>query len=119
MTTRALHRLSAVKVAKLTKPGRYGDGGGLWLQVSPSGAKSWLFRYMRHGKAREMGLGPLHTIPLADARERATACRRQLLDGIDPLAAKRTARAEARMAEARGITFNDCADSYIAAHRAG
>jgi hypothetical protein len=44
------------------------DGGGLYLHVSKSGARSWIFRYMRRGRAREMGLGPLHTIPLKDAR---------------------------------------------------
>jgi len=52
---RQLNKLSAVKVAKETKTGLYGDGGGLWLQIAPSGSKSWLYRYMRNGKAREMG----------------------------------------------------------------
>jgi hypothetical protein len=83
-----LNKLSAVKVNKLSKPGRYGDGGGLWLQVSQVGkgiTKSWLFRYMLHGKARQMGLGPLHTVSLADARERARQARTLLLDDIDPI----------------------------------
>jgi hypothetical protein len=58
---REANKLSAVKVAKLKTPGRYGDGLGLWLQVSQFGTKAWLFRYTRHGRARQMGLGPLHT----------------------------------------------------------
>jgi len=67
---RKTNQLSAIKVAKLTAPGRYGDGFGLWLQVAPGGTKSWLFRYQRDGKAHQMGLGPVHTVSLADARER-------------------------------------------------
>ena len=53
---RTINRLSAVKIAKLSKPGRYGDGGGLWLQVSRFNTKAWLFRFMLAGRARQMGL---------------------------------------------------------------
>jgi hypothetical protein len=60
-------RLNALKVARLKEPGRYGDGGGLVLQVSKWGTKAWLFRYERNGRERQMGLGPLHTISLAEA----------------------------------------------------
>lgn len=76
---RAANRLSPLTVTKTTKPGLYADGGGLYLQITAAGVKSWLFRYMRAGKARGMGLGPTHTIGLADARARALDCRRQLL----------------------------------------
>lgn len=114
-----MHKLSAAKVAKTSKPGHYGDGGGLWLQVSASGTKSWVFRFTRAGKAREMGLGALHTITLSEARERAGGCRKLLVDGIDPIerrnAGKQTAAAEA----ARALTFDQCAEQYIEAHRAG
>lgn len=55
-----LNKLTAMTVQKKTKPGRYGDGGGLWLQVVQSGAKLWLFRYQINGEARQMGLGPTH-----------------------------------------------------------
>ncbi len=79
------HRLSAIKVQRLRKPGRYGDGRGLWLQVSKSGSKAWLFRYMVQGRARQMGLGALHTVGLADARLRAEAARKLLLGGVDPI----------------------------------
>jgi hypothetical protein len=84
--SRVIHRLKAVAVAQTTKAGLYSDGGGLYLQVTTAGVRSWLFRYMRQGKARGMGLGPLHTVTLAKARIKAHECREQLLAGIDPLA---------------------------------
>jgi integrase len=114
-----LHKLSAVKVARLTAPGMYGDGGGLWLQVTPSGSRSWAFRFMLQGKARQMGLGPLHVLSLAEAREKARLCRRQLVEGIDPLAAKHAARAAARADLARERTFRDCAGAFLDGHEAG
>lgn len=75
----------------MKEPGRYADPGcrGLWLQIAAAGTKSWLLRYMLHGKARAMGLGSVELVPLAEARERARAARRLLLDGKDPLEARR------------------------------
>ncbi|WP_186129783.1 tyrosine-type recombinase/integrase [Burkholderia gladioli] len=116
---RAANKLSQLTITKTTKPGLYADGGGLYLQVTSAGVKSWLFRYMRSGKARGMGLGPLHTISLAEARTRALDCRRLLLDGIDPIDARDAERAKQRVAKANDITFKQCADKYIEAHRAG
>lgn len=110
---RALSRLSARGVATATIPGYYPDGGGLYLQVVPSGAKTWVFRYRFKGRRPEMGLGPVHTISLAEAREAATAARRQLLEGIDPMETRRTAQA----ARAAIPTFGKAADAYIDAHR--
>src|SRR4051812_15432980 len=73
MARREMGKLSPAKIKSVTRagehrPGVYGDGGGLYLNVGPTGAASWLFRFMLNGKAREMGLGPLHTIGLAEAR---------------------------------------------------
>lgn len=116
---RLLNKLSQLKIVKTTKPGLYADGGGLYLQITAAGVKSWLFRYMRAGKARGMGLGPLHTIGLADARTRALDCRRQLLDGIDPLDSRNAERAAQRVAQANAMTFSHCSTKYIEAHRAG
>lgn len=65
---RKIGRLSAAAVSKVKAKGMYADGGGLYLQVTESGAKSWIFRFMLNGRAREMGLGPVHAIGLADAR---------------------------------------------------
>lgn len=86
---RQQQRLSALQVTKLTKPGLYGDGGGLTLQITTTGAKSWLLRYMVAGKPFGMGLGPTHTVSLAEARQKALDARKLLLDGINPLAAKK------------------------------
>jgi integrase len=112
-------KLSMRKVAALSAPGRYGDGNGLWLQVSSTGSKAWLLRYMLAGRARHMGLGPLSLVTLAEAREKALAARRQLLDGIDPLEARAAQRQHARLEAAAGIAFRQCAERYIAAHEAG
>lgn len=116
---RTINRLSAQAVARNTKPGLYSDGGGLYLQITVAGVKSWLFRYMRNGKARGMGIGPLHTITLAEARTKALNCRRQLLDGIDPLDEKQIRQAAQRIVAAKAMTFSECAEAYIEAHRAG
>lgn len=116
---RSLHKLSATQVQKVKEPGYYGDGGGLWLQVSPALTKSWIFRFTLAGKAREMGLGPLHTISLADARERALAARKQVLEGIDPIEARKANRLTVAAAAAKALTFDECAEKYIEAHRSG
>ena len=97
----------------------YSDGGGLYLQVTEAGAKSWIFRFMLNGRAREMGLGPLHAVSLADARTRAAECRRLRADGVDPIEARKLERGKARLAAARALSFRDAADAYINAHQAG
>src|SRR3712207_2158907 len=102
---RAQQKLTARTVAGISAPGRYGDGSGLWLQVSPSGTKSWLLRYMLNGRSRHMGLGPVPLLSLAEAREKAREARRLLLDGIDPLEARAAKRAAAAMAAAKGTSF--------------
>lgn len=112
-------KLPAITVSRVKKAGRYPDGGGLYLRVSPSGVKSWGFRYMRHGKAREMGLGPIHVLSLADAREKAADCRKLLKAGIDPLGARNTEQAKQRLEDARAQTFKQCAEAYIEDHKAG
>ncbi len=116
---RALNRLTAKAIEKVKTPGHYADGGGLYLQVTSAHAKSWVFRYTRDGRAREMGLGSLNAVSLADAREKAAACRKQLAEKIDPLEARKAADAARSVAAAKTLTFSECADAYIAAHRAG
>lgn len=116
---RSINKLSPAQVAKINKTGRYGDGGGLWLQVSKWGTKAWIFRYMIDGKARQMGLGSVDTFTLKEARERARKTRQLVADGIDPVAAKQADKA-ARLAEkGKEMTFMDAAEKYITAHRAG
>ncbi|HUI34863.1 MAG TPA: Arm DNA-binding domain-containing protein, partial [Stellaceae bacterium] len=116
---RTIGKLTALAVTQAKRRGYYGDGGGLWLQVSASGSKSWVFRYRVGSKLYEMGLGPLHTIGLSDARQKAQECRRARLDGKDPIAARRAERMATKLDAAKAITFQDCAERYIAAHKPG
>lgn len=111
-------RLTAKEVEKKTAPGLYGDGGGLTLQITKAGVKSWLYRYMIRGTAYGMGLGPVHTISLAEARQRAAEARKLVIDGVNPLEAKRQRQLEIELAKARLMTFDQCASAYIEAHRA-
>ena len=106
--------LSAVFVAKVVKPGRYHDGGGLYLQVRAADKKAWLFRFRRSW----MGLGPLRDVSLSEARTAAAKCRKQLLAGIDPLETRRSAKMQARLEAASGVTFKECAERHIASHQA-
>jgi Arm DNA-binding domain len=71
--------LTAKRVARLLKKvGRHPDGHGLYLRVSRPGKGSWLLRYERHGRERMVGLGPIHTVGLAEARTRARDARLEL-----------------------------------------
>ena len=111
-------KLSALKVKALTSPGRYGDGGGLWLQVRDADHRSWLFRYAIAGKARQMGLGAFPDISLADAREAAQQARASVRQGVDPIEQRRAARSQ-KKAAAGALTFQQVANKYVAAHEAG
>jgi integrase len=115
---RTVNRLSALSAARIARPGMHADGQGLYLQVTKSGAKSWIYRFMLRGKAREMGLGSLSLVSLSEARLKANDCRRLRQEGIDPIEAKRKAQEQARLDAAMAITFADAAASYIAGHRA-
>jgi integrase len=97
----------------------YPDGGGLYLQVTATTAKSWIFRYQVRGRSREMGLGSLSAVSLADARLKATDCRRQLSDGIDPIEIRNAARQAALVEASKGVTFRECVASYIKLHEVG
>lgn len=112
-------RVLTALAIKNAGPGYHYDGGGLVLQVTKSGNQSWLFRYDFQGKRREMGLGPLHTVSLAEAREIARQLRQQLLDGTDPLEAKRKAQQEKQLANAAALTFAQCCEQYIKSHESG
>src|SRR5262249_14956768 len=113
---RPLHRLTAVKVARTRAPGMYADGGSLYLRIAPGGSKQYVFRYIRDGRLHDMGIGPTHTLTLVEARERATEARKLLLDGIDPLQAKRARFAALRAADASAVTFRQCAEDFIKAN---
>lgn len=112
--------LTARLVSQLTDPGRYGDGKGLYLQVTPAGVRSWIFRYQRGGRERAMGLGPVGDFSLEEARDRARKARQLLKDGVDPLDARnqeRLQQASARAVErATTVTFRECSEQYFRFH---
>jgi len=102
---RKIDQLTAAKVKHLTKPGRYGDGAGLYLEISKGGGKSWVFMWKRDRKRRAMGLGSAHTISLVKARELAKKAAEVVADRLDPIEERKEARAKAKEAEAKSITF--------------
>jgi integrase len=131
--SRNIHRLSPVRV-KNARPGKrpngtprvqlYADGGGLYLQVTPGAkdhcSKSWLFRYASgNRKERYMGLGSFDVVSLAEAREKAAECRKLRDQGKDPIETRSAQRATAAAERVKAMTFDQCAERYIAAHRAG
>lgn len=107
---------------KNAKPGRHADGAGLHLLVKPSGARSWVYRFMLNGKSRDVGLGAAGQgeMSLADARDEAAALRRKVKAGIDPLEERARDAAEAlaaaQAAKVAGTTFRDVAAAYVAAN---
>jgi len=115
----AINKLSVATVAAKTKPGLYADGLGLYLQVAKGGSKTWIFRFMLAGRPRKMGLGPVHTVSLKLAREKAQECRLKLLDADDPIEARKVARMEKLALSATAMTFEEAAEQYIKAQRAG
>lgn len=116
---KTVEKLSPLAVSKMKEPGYYGDGAGLWLQVSKSGSKSWIFRFTFGGKQREMGLGPVHTVNVGEARAKAKECRVLLLAGQDPLEVRKAEQLAGAAERAKLMTFDQCASAYIAAHRGG
>jgi hypothetical protein len=116
---RTINKLSVVLANKLSSPGYYGDGTGLWLLVSKTGSKSWVFRFALAGRRREIGLGALHTVSLGLAREKAKQCRLILADGKDPIVERDASRTAKAVSAASLKTFDQCAVAYIKAHRGG
>jgi integrase len=99
------------RAAATSKPGRYGDGGGLWLVVSGCGARKWVYRFTFGGKVTEMGLGSAAVISLAQARDKASGARKILAAGQNPIEARR----KATIIEAGKPTFGVIANAFIAA----
>lgn len=114
---RGIEKLKAPTLSRKLKRGYYGDGGGLYLQVGTSGSRSWVFRYRQAKRLREMGLGSFNTVSLTLARDLARDCRRQLQKGLDPLQVRKEAHLAAQVSAAQSMTFKECAEAYIAAHK--
>jgi len=104
--------LTQVRINSFSKAGRYGDGNGLYLVVDPSGAKRWILRTVIHGKRRDIGLGGLRVVSLAEARAKALEYRRIAREGEDPIEVRRKARTTVP-------TFAEAAQSTMEQHRAG
>jgi integrase len=113
-----IHKLTAKQVQHAREPGRLSDGGGLYLSVAKTGSRSWIFMWKTGGRRREMGLGSAGDggVSLALARQKAAAAREAVARGEDPIALR---DAEQREASARGTTFGEFADAFVADHRDG
>jgi integrase len=111
-----INQLTALKVLKIRKPGYHADGGGLWLQVSEGGGKSWILAYSLRGRAREMGLGSLSKVSLGEARDERDRCNRLLRDHVDPIEERKRKRAEVALNDVKSITFAQAAATYITTH---
>jgi integrase len=124
---RIAKELGPLAVSRLTAPGLHAVGGvsGLYLQVLPPqmengkpvpGGRSWILRATIGGKRRDMGLGGFPSVTLAGARERARVARDKIDKGLDPIEERRAAKRALLADGAKGVTFEDAASSYMAAH---
>ena len=105
-------KLTVMKIRNLKQPGRYGDGNGLFLNLTAPGKGSWLVRAQVNGRRRDIGLGSLSLVGLADARDKAYQVRKDIQNGIDPVAERQKAK--------RVIpTFKDAATTVHEEHRKG
>jgi integrase len=108
---------------KRAKPGMHCDGGGLYLQVTPTTDgrgfnRSWIFRYRAGNRQRDMGIGSVHDRGLAEARMVARKLRQDRLEGIDPIETRKQRKADEVTAAVRSVTFWQCCEQYLAAHKA-
>lgn len=105
--------LTARQVQTMKTPGLFADGGGLYLQITGTGAKTWIYRFQINGRRRDMGLGALASVGLADARERAGEARKLVGAGIDPIEHRSQQQAAAALQAAKAVTFRECAADFI------
>ncbi|PZO66613.1 MAG: integrase [Paracoccus denitrificans] len=105
--------LTAASVKAKKEPGQYADGGGLYLQVTSSGTRSWLFRFTILGRARGMGLGSCDLMTLSEARETAGDLRKKVRQGIDPIDERDRAAAQAKLERESRIDFSEAVDRYL------
>jgi hypothetical protein len=115
---RTVKRLTDRAIKRQLNKGLYADGDGLWLQVSAGGSKSWIFRFKRNGRARDMGLGGLSAVSLGTARKMAKKAREDLAEGHDPIEA-RDQRTREALAKEGAPNFKECAEQLISSHEVG
>ncbi len=114
MVGRKSKLLDAFKIKSLDHKGKYSDGDGLYLQISKWGTKSWIYRYQLNGRRREMGLGSINDLTLAEARKVTRLNRDILLEGRDPKIVRDSQKQD--MQKRQAWTFDRCAEAYIKAH---
>jgi len=114
-----INKLTALKVKNIKEQGWFPDGRGLYLQVSNTCSKSWVYRYQTGGKERRCGLGSYLDVSLEDARRAAENCRQLRLEKIDPIEHKRKLEADRQLEKVAGITFKECATAFIDSHKQG
>lgn len=111
---RRINRLTEIGIKALKEPGLHADGNGLYLRVTASGSRSWIFRYQSGGRLRDMGMGKYPTISLATAREQSSEAHTQIMRGDDPIETRR--EKIAATSQRNIVTFDEAAERYIAAH---
>jgi hypothetical protein len=116
-------KLKPLDIERVTRPGKYADGGGLYLIVKGASSKNWIYRYTKDGNERWLGLGSFRDVSLKEARLARGAARLRVkgdrsTPGVDIVAEKRAAREEAKAAEIEVVrpTFEQCAETYIREH---
>ena len=112
---RLIQQLTEAKIRTLAKVGLHHDGSGLYLQIRPGGARSWIYRYRLNSRTRDMGLGALADVSLVKARNKAGAARALVNDGIDPIEHTRAqAVIPAAPKQNSSPTFEEVAERYMA-----
>ena len=112
---RLIQKLTEAKIRTLTDIKLHPDGAGLYLQIKPGGARSWIYRFTLNGRTRDMGLGALTDVSLVKARDKASAARALVKDGIDPIEHTRAqAIIPAAPKRLSSPTFEEVAESYMA-----
>ena len=107
--------LKALEVKRLSDPGRHSVGGvqGLYLNITDTGARSWILRLMVNDKRRHIGLGAFADVSLAEAREQAREMRKKIAAGTDPVKERKAAQAAAHAEHKQGLTFSDAFEKYF------
>jgi integrase len=114
---RTLNRLKPLTVERAKTPGRYADGGGLYLVVKPGPRRSWAFLYRKGSKATELGLGSIDDVSLVQAREKAAELRNVLVNDGDPRAHRERKAQEQALLDAQSITFETTSRNYHERHK--
>jgi integrase len=116
---RGYNRLKPLQIERYKGPGKLSDGGGLYLIAGRNGSRTWVFRYMRQGKAVELGLGASLAVPVAAARTVAAELRAVLAGGGNPKLHREQQRQQQARERAKAVTFKAAAERYINANRTG